>query len=374
MEEKMNIGDKIKKLRRSRDMTQEELAESLSVTVSAVSQWESGRTTPDISALPVLCNLFGVTSDELLGIDVTQKQAEIDRLIIEISEISRLGDNKEAYRRFKEALKQYPDSYELMYWTASTTNCFKSDESFTKEERDSMRDESIRLYEKILDGCTDERIRTDTIGELCMKYAEAGNREKADELANCLPTLFWSRDFVRADIAVGDDRISLKQNLQFSLMLFLANRMPLNYMRENGEMLYSEDEICALHEKRIKLFELLLENGDYGYYNGDMYFSFVNIARYRAKNGDTDGSLNALEKAAEHAVALIEYTKGDITHTSLIFKGMKNSGKSLWFSDNKNSVDELLESMTSSDFDSVRSEPRFVSVIEKLKPYSGGWR
>lgn len=96
-------------------MTQEELAESLSVSVSAVSQWESGKTTPDISALPVLCNLFGVTSDELLGIDVTQKQAEIDRLVDEITEISRIGDNKEAYRRFKEALKQYPDSYELMY-------------------------------------------------------------------------------------------------------------------------------------------------------------------------------------------------------------------------------------------------------------------
>lgn len=370
----MNIGDKIKKLRRSRDMTQEELAESLSVSVSAVSQWESGRTTPDISALPVLCNLFGVTSDELLGIDVTQKQAEIDRLVDEITEISRIGDNKEAYRRFKEALKQYPDSYELMYWTASTSNWFKFDESFTKEERDAMRDESIRLYEKILDGCTDERIRTDTISDLCIRYAETGNREKADELANGLPSLCQSRDFVIANISVGDDRIYQNQRLKFTIMNFLANRMVRNYMRENGEMLYSEDEICALHEKRIKLFELLYENGDYCFSNDDMYCSFVNIARYRAKNGDTDVALDALEKASEHAVAFIEFTKGDITHTSLIFKGMDNSGKSIWFSGGKNNADDLLESMTFSDFDSVRNEPRFSAVIDKLKPYSGGWR
>ncbi|MGN1410204.1 MAG: helix-turn-helix domain-containing protein [Eubacteriales bacterium] len=370
----MNIGEKIKKLRRSRDMTQEELAESLSVSVSAVSQWESGKTTPDISALPVLCNLFGVTSDELLGIDVTQKQAEIDRLIIEISEISRIGDNKEAYRRFREALKQYPDSYELMYQTASTADWFKYDESFTKEERDAMRDESIRLYEKILDGCTDEMIRTNTIGNLCVRYAEAGNREKADELANCLPILCQSRDFVLASIAEGEDRIYQNQWLKFNLVQFLSNRMVRNYTRENGEMLYSEDEICALHEKRIKLFELLYENGDYGYYNSDMCCSFVNIARYRAKNGDTDNSLDALEKAAEHAVAFIEFTKGDITHTSLIFKGMDNSGKGIWFSGEKNNADDLLESMTFSDFDSVRNEPRFAAVIDKLKPYSGGWR
>lgn len=237
-----------------------------------------------------------------------------------------------------------------------------------------MRNESIRLYEKILDGCTNERIRTDTISDLCVRYAETGNREKVAELVNCLPILCQSRDFVLASTAVGDERIYQHQRLIFNLVESLTLRIPFNCIRKNGEMLYSEDEICVLHEKRIKLFELMLENGDYGFYNSYMCNSFVNIARYRAKNGDTDRALDALEKAAEHAVAFIEYTKGDITHTSLMFKGMEESGKSIWLSVGKNDADELLENMTSSDFDSVRSEPRFAAVKEKLKPYSGGWR
>ena len=65
----MTIGSKIKTLRRARDLTQESLAEYLGISPKAVSQWECDRTSPDISQIPLLCNLFEVTSDELLGID-----------------------------------------------------------------------------------------------------------------------------------------------------------------------------------------------------------------------------------------------------------------------------------------------------------------
>ena len=77
----MSIGTTIKKLRRERDMTQEQLAEYLGITANAVSQWECDRTCPDISLLPSICNLFNVSSDELLGIDVGRKNAERQKAI-----------------------------------------------------------------------------------------------------------------------------------------------------------------------------------------------------------------------------------------------------------------------------------------------------
>ena len=60
----LSLGDKIRELRRRDGRTQENLAEALGVTSQAVSRWESGRTAPDISQLPVLCNFFEVTADE----------------------------------------------------------------------------------------------------------------------------------------------------------------------------------------------------------------------------------------------------------------------------------------------------------------------
>ena len=69
MNELNNLGNTIAKLRKSSEITQEQLAEQLGVSVSAVSQWENGKTMPDISAIPVLCHIFDVSSDQLLGID-----------------------------------------------------------------------------------------------------------------------------------------------------------------------------------------------------------------------------------------------------------------------------------------------------------------
>ena len=74
----MTIGQNIKRLRRNADMTQEELAEMLSISSQAVSRWETDSAMPDISLLPALVNIFGVTSDELLGIDVIHVQEKVE--------------------------------------------------------------------------------------------------------------------------------------------------------------------------------------------------------------------------------------------------------------------------------------------------------
>lgn len=59
----MTFGQIIKKLRRDADMTQERLAEVLSVSAQAVSRWETDTGMPDVSLLPPLANLFGVTTN-----------------------------------------------------------------------------------------------------------------------------------------------------------------------------------------------------------------------------------------------------------------------------------------------------------------------
>ena len=61
------LGSRIAELRRKKNMTQEELAAELGVTAQAVSKWENDLSCPDITLLPQLARLFGVTIDELLG-------------------------------------------------------------------------------------------------------------------------------------------------------------------------------------------------------------------------------------------------------------------------------------------------------------------
>ena len=61
------IGQKIRTLRKNKHLTQEQLAEALSVSAQSVSKWENLISTPDISLLPVIARYFGVTMDELFN-------------------------------------------------------------------------------------------------------------------------------------------------------------------------------------------------------------------------------------------------------------------------------------------------------------------
>ena len=62
-----NVGVNIAELRKKCDMTQMELADKMGISFQAVSNWERGNSMPDISKLPELAELFGVTIDQLLG-------------------------------------------------------------------------------------------------------------------------------------------------------------------------------------------------------------------------------------------------------------------------------------------------------------------
>lgn len=63
----MTIGKRIAALRKEKGLRQEELAEMLGISGQAVSKWENDQTCPDISLLPQLAKIFGVTVDELLS-------------------------------------------------------------------------------------------------------------------------------------------------------------------------------------------------------------------------------------------------------------------------------------------------------------------
>ena len=63
----MEFNEKLQALRKQKNLTQEELAEKLFVSRTAVSKWESGRGYPGIDSLKEIAKLFGVTIDELLS-------------------------------------------------------------------------------------------------------------------------------------------------------------------------------------------------------------------------------------------------------------------------------------------------------------------
>ncbi len=67
------LGKRIIENRKRLGMTQDKLAERLGVTAQAVSKWENDQSCPDITMLPKLAEIFGVSTDALLGIEAAEK-------------------------------------------------------------------------------------------------------------------------------------------------------------------------------------------------------------------------------------------------------------------------------------------------------------
>ena len=72
----IKLGEQIAFLRKQNKMTQEALAEALGVTNQAVSKWESAQCCPDISILPDIAELFGVSVDELIERTPTKSERQ----------------------------------------------------------------------------------------------------------------------------------------------------------------------------------------------------------------------------------------------------------------------------------------------------------
>lgn len=62
----MTMGEKLQLLRKSRGLSQEQLAAELDVSRQAISKWECGDSTPDLDKLRAICTYFGVTTDHLI--------------------------------------------------------------------------------------------------------------------------------------------------------------------------------------------------------------------------------------------------------------------------------------------------------------------
>lgn len=107
------LKDRIIQLRKSKGLTQQKFAAAIHVTQAAVSQWETGRTTPDVQQLFIIADYFGVTVEELknedmhIEIPTTEKaptDASVDRGIELFRQLS--DENKAQVMQYMEFLRQ----------------------------------------------------------------------------------------------------------------------------------------------------------------------------------------------------------------------------------------------------------------------------
>ena len=157
---KITVGENIRRLRRERDVTQEQLAVAMNVSTAAVSKWERCESYPDITLLFPLAHYFEVSIDELMGYDAERISAQIEELLDEFSKQQLSGTSageEEANRIITEAYREYPNDCRVMsryMWFIAGDMADNDPEVLL-----SHKEEFLGICEKLIENCGDEGIR-----------------------------------------------------------------------------------------------------------------------------------------------------------------------------------------------------------------------
>lgn len=109
----INIGGRIRELRYKKGVTQETLAQAMSVTAQAVSKWEMGTSYPDFTLLPALAAYFEVSMDTLFDYDVHEVKEKIETVLQEARQYF-FEDTGRYIETVKQALQTWPDNETLL--------------------------------------------------------------------------------------------------------------------------------------------------------------------------------------------------------------------------------------------------------------------
>lgn len=361
----VNLGKKLKALRKERDLTQEQLAECLGISSQAVSKWETNSSYPDISMLPVLANFYGVTTDELLGVDITKTREKIKAYSNEMFELYNAWKLKEMVDVARKACAEFPGDDELLYnlaWAlGQAQNVIR-----TKSEN---LDEAILLAERILNNSKDTGMRLRTISLLAYLYHWNGNDGKALEYAYELPGLTQTANYLigRLGLKKGAEKIDYARNqIKCYFMAMMENiKILCGFDNPTEETEISTESRIGMIKDLMRIQEivfgedLLFEN-----FNA-MQFCYV-IATLCLVNNQTDEALDYLEKAFEYAGKYEDYDD-NLRYASALMSGEKPYERITY---SQGAYQDLLNELTDEDasrkFGKLKDNKRYKALISQL--------
>lgn len=164
---KLNIGDQIRRLRRERDITQEEFAEVLGVSCQSVSRWENSTCYPDIELLPTIADFFGISIDCLMGVDEVTEKSKVAQYISQFQEAVSWGRINDCIAIARNGVAEYPNNYELLNKLMYALFLSGDSDGNIPGWQENMKkydSEITALGERIMEYCPDQDIRLEATG------------------------------------------------------------------------------------------------------------------------------------------------------------------------------------------------------------------
>lgn len=361
---KLQIGENLKRLRLERDMTQEELATMLGVSYQSVSRWENSTCYPDLELLPTIADFFGVSVDQLMGVNQALEQQRVDQYLERYQESISQGHIDDCIAIAREGVAEYPNNYVLLNKLMYALFVSGDETGNIPDWQENMRkydQEITALGQRIMKYCTDQDIRLEATARLAFNHCEMGRKAEGRRVYETLPSqkvcrenqMWWCLDETEKLPFTREQIHTSASNLSAGL-----------YNMTDGRLL-PDARLIEVYEKMFALGDIIWDRDPSG---NEFCLAQIRceMAACYARLQETDKALEQLELAAELAHAWDHRPQSGINHSLLL--GDIPWNRSDWDTADTRSCQEIMRDkwMATADFDEMRDTPAFQSLLDTL--------
>lgn len=349
-----HIGTKIKELRKKKDMTQERLAEYLNVSFQAVSKWETGAASPDLSMIVPLARLLGVSTDELFGLVTTEEDPRMKELEAAWSETYETGDTAKRYEIAKTAVAEYPGNFDYLEWLAlaeesyAVHNC----ERYSEGQLEHFK-AAVKLYETIFEDCDDIIAKNGAIWGLVRNLPNVGRREDAVFYAKQHPD---DEDELLMWCLSGDDLTAHRQKMIDRKIGNLVN-----------DLEWGKQDLPAIRAAEA-IIKIVIDDGNYLYYNEALMHNLIWQALCLTRDGNYNEAIETLKHSHAYAVAyendLARARVKPVPYTCSILNMLSFDAKDLEVSGTSTLTEDFKEYLGWNGFDALREREAFKALYK----------
>ena len=345
----MTFGQTIKALRREANMTQENLADLLSISPQAVSRWETDAAMPDISLLPPLANLFNVTTDHLLGMDTYQKdlrKAEFDEAF---HEYWKHDDKQKNYQIALRAVNEYPGNMAYVEWLASA-EFYVSISSADDAEYVRLLESAAKHYQIVLNNTKDSQLHSKALFGIVHALSYNQKKMEAKEYA-----LSEENEEKRNELLClcleGEEK---KKHCQH-----IANAKLGKFL---FQLKFGQDSIEA-YDAVEKILNILFPDGNFQYYHNTLQYNAIGKAFYFCQKQEYSRALEELKKARYHAEEMTKISRQKtIRFTSPLFSLIEETNTPT--DSDTTDVDDFIRCLKNNRcFDPLRENKEFKALL-----------
>lgn len=188
----LKLGNKIRMLRKSKNISQEVLAQYLGVSFQAVSKWENGDNLPDVTMIPAIAAFFEISTDELFDFNRIDTERKVQSACWDIAEY-RYTDPVKAENDLRQLLKQYPGNEIIL------NNLIYS------LQINKRHNEVIDICKALIESAKEPDCKYDAARILAETYKELGEYALCKEAIDIIPEFFFSHLEEQALLLEGED-------------------------------------------------------------------------------------------------------------------------------------------------------------------------